>query len=413
MLKRVESGPRLRVVGFLAALGLLSACGTPAGPAGPAHHEHLHFVQIQGPDLLIDGCRVHDGDSVFSVRADTLPLAADQSPVAVSATSTNPLAFRPAAAGYWNSGSVLFPGLPLNLNTGTTPRVPVLIDKGTNYPDTDDYLADMALAFPVHRENESFTDESLQGLLPNVAQINDDHISTIVQGTDEDDCTLEEAIRFLDNPLGNGPTAEKAARWQLPIGGVPTQPRAGGSEVSGVDVAGFPMSPLKFRFDELFTQAGGGTYAIRKDLATNQPIESLNHVLAVVISAVANRGSQWPAAAGDGTGDLGTLKMGSRLRLNTVKTAALLADPAISAGTKVLVRTMRNYGLMIHDSSGPGAFGIVSEPDTRWAAAPGGVPGLPEGTDIGLGDFELLDQSCLQVPDAPSFEFYLADLATC
>ena len=163
-----------------------------------------------------------------------------------------------------------------------------------------------------------------------------------------------------------------------------------GDHCTSADAAGFPMAPLLFNADEIAASladdpTGGGDigHAIRfilpNDSMANDPS---------LAGSVGGRLYVRPAThAGSPSGPVGSVPYGSRLRLKDS-----FDDSGYSAAAKVILNTMKRYGIVLADG---GNIALTAESDlyttTKW-------------TDLGFGPHVFWDTDGANAVEVTDFE---------
>ena len=225
----------------------------------------------------------------------------------------------------------------------------------------------------------------------NCDNANEDCHLLVVQGN-----KLYEAYRA--NATGaSGLQAQCLAVWKLDAV-YPIDNR--GDHCTSADAAGFPMAPLLFNADEIFT-------------AMQTPNSDLGHAIRFILpnSRMATSGGKKqyvrPAShAGGPSGPEGTVPYGSRLRLRADFPVNLY-----SPGAQVILRTMQRYGIVLADG---GNVALTAESDlfTTHTWADVGVSSRTfdqevAGSPVRIQDFAVLDTGariietydCVRNPD--------------
>ncbi|MFT3807559.1 Calx-beta domain-containing protein [Arenimonas sp.] len=173
-----------------------------------------------------------------------------------------------------------------------------------------------------------------------------------------------------------------------------------GDHCTSADAAGFPMAPLLFNADEIFT-------------AMQTPNSDLGHAIRFILpnSRMATSGGKKqyvrPAShAGGPSGPEGTVPYGSRLRLRADFPVNLY-----SPGAQVILRTMQRYGIVLADG---GNVALTAESDLftmhRWSDVGVSARTFDQevaGSPVRIQDFQVIDTGariietydCVRNPD--------------
>jgi len=257
----------------------------------------------------IQGCSIFPLNNVWNTAIDTLPVH-ENSTVYVNTIGANATMHADFGSGLWNGGPI---GIPFVVVPGTQAKVGI---NYTAYSSESD-----AGPFPIP------TNAPIEG---GSASDADRHVLVL----DKDNCILYELYRAF--PQGNGSwNAESGAKYNLKVNS-PLRP----ATWTSADAAGLPILPGLVRYDEV--AAGEISHAIRFTAPETQ------------------RAYIWPARhfASDLSGTQYP-PMGIRFRLK-----AGYNINSFSPHTKVILRALKKYGMILADNGAPWYIGGV--PDERW-----------------------------------------------
>ncbi len=208
----------------------------------------------------------------------------------------------------------------------------------------------------------------------------DRHAIVIQNGS----CNIYET--FATQHSGNGYAAGSGAKWDMDD---PNQPLRHDGWTSA-DAAGLPVFPGLIRYDEVWAamQQSGGMIHHALRFVTDDNIIRANSYPTPYI---------WPARhSGDGSLSApDSLPFGLRLRL---KSNVNIETGSWSPQMKVILRTLRNYGMILADGTIGAAIGFDGVPDCRW-----NDPGMWNNGDPATGDNYAMNQEFLNL-QASMFE---------
>lgn len=277
-------------------------------------------------------CPIFPSNNYWHARIDTLPvnaLSAQWMSNMHPATDLHP-DFGPS----FGEQEVPY-GIPISVVHGA-PRVPVTFD----YADESDKVR-----YPLN------TNTAIEGGM----NADGDRHAIVV---DADTCTLFETWNTRQTPTGW--TAGSGAVWSLKSNQL--RPKSWTS----ADAAGLPILPGLLRWREV--KSGQVDHAIR------------------FTTDVTQKAFDWPARHQAGsTADVAFPPMGARFRLKSGYSTA-----GYSAKAKVVLKAMKNYGLVLADNGSPWYF--QGDADPAW---PAGL--IAELKHIPAASFEAVDTSILQV----------------
>ncbi len=268
----------------------------------------------------------------------------------------------PAGRTYVGFGSGLYQnglyGIPVNIVPTNQPMVSMNFTPYGSESDPGPY------PFP--------TNVGIQDM-PN--DTGDRHAIVIQNGT----CNIYETYHTQHN--GSGYTAGSGAKWNMSD---PNQPLRHIGYTSA-DAAGLSVFAGLIRYDEVYAamQQSGGMIHHALRFATDNAIIRANSYPSPYI---------WPARH-SGAGQLSapdSLPFGIRLRL---KSTVNIETGSWSPQMKVILRTLRNYGLVLADGTSDAAIGLDGLPDCRW-----NDPGMWNNGDPGnTGDNYAMNQEFLNL----------------
>src|SRR5579862_6999199 len=280
----------LAVVALGGAIGSMAVVAHGAGVPYSTSPPHLSTVPQ---------CPIFPANNVWNEKVDTLPVASDSATMIQAIGLNSPV--------HPDFGSSASNGIPYNVATARTPKVPVTIQ---------------------------YASESFKGPYPIPAhpliEAGSDHHLLIVNSTT---CRLYE---LWDVHLGsNGHwTAGSGAIWNM---------RSNALRPAGwtsADAAGLPILPGLVRYDEV--QSGRITHAIRMTAETTDT----SYI--------------WPARHEAGArSDPNLPPMGARFRLK-----ANFNISGYSSQAQVVLRAMQQYGLILADNGSNWYFGGTA--DDNW-----------------------------------------------
>lgn len=249
------------------------------------------------------------------------------------------------------------------------------------FPDADEYYAPDC--------------EPIGTAMPVPANATIEASSNLTCDNDNEDChllvvqenVLYEAYR-ANASGGSGMQAQCLAIWKLDR---IYQPSNRGEHCTSADAAGFPIAPLLFNADEVFTatQISNGDlgHAIRfilpnARMASNDPLPNTTRRIPLYVRPASH--------AGGPSGPTTTIPYGSRLRLRA-DFPVNLYNPA----AQVILRTMQRYGIVLSDG---GNIALTAEDDLyttrKWSELnidsrtfDQDVPGTP----VRVQDFSVID----------------------
>jgi hypothetical protein len=255
----------------------------------------------------IDGCPVFPDSSPWNQRVDQLPVASDSARIVSRIGARDPL-HPDFGSGRWHGGLI---GLPYNVVTSRTPKVPVTFSDA-DYSDPGPY--------PLPRDAE----------VESAARDADG--TTIV--VDRSACKLYE--------LYQGRRVAGSARWRATAGAT-WDLRSNDLRPDGwtsADAAGLPIFPGLVRHDEV---ADG----------------SIDHALRLVVPRT-RKAWIYPARhASSNTRDPSLPAMGQRLRLKS--SVDLQSFPPQA---RVIVRALQRYGVLVSNNGAP--WFLSGAPDPDW-----------------------------------------------
>lgn len=313
----------------------------------------------------LGGCSLFPDDSVWHLNVANLPV--DRSPAGAIAAAYRGSSLHLVFGANITDGGIPFLRVPFN-----QPNVPVSTTMYQSYFTS--------APFPAYAPVES-TQNATDG---------DRHTLIIQTGGNGNHCKLWEM--WQGQPTGPaGWTDSSNAMWDLES--YDMLPQDNGS----TDAAGLPVAPLLYNYDEVAGNCAPGSECGEVKHAGRL---TLNHTLSYHV---------WPATAQSGNGicfggyqdtnrllsqsnppsfcSAGTA-MGEiqRLKSTTPTPAACTNHPQ----ALVILKAMRNYGLMVVDNGVTG--GIVATADSRW-----NNDDLACLTSLTLNDFEPVDVSSKMV----------------
>jgi hypothetical protein len=294
--------------------GLAAAVSVVVSVSATAAAEPSHAPQTtsSAASRALPGteCPTFPADNYWHARVDALPV----NPLSAQWMSTMHAAstrLHPDFGPSFGAQSVPY-GIPITVVRGA-PRVPVTF----GYADESDRVA-----YPLGQ----------QTLIEGGSEATGDRHAIVV---DADTCTLFETWDTHHTP--SGWTAGSGATWSLRSNRL--RPRGWTS----ADAAGLPILPGLLRWDEV--KAGRVDHAIR------------------FTTDVTRRAFIWPARHQAGsTDDASAPPMGARFRLR-----ADFPLTGYSPSAEVVLRAMKEYGLVLADNGSPWYFQGTA--DTGWPAA--------------------------------------------
>jgi hypothetical protein len=304
---------------------------TPAGPGTT----YLPLVEKGRPGPVLDGCPVFPADNIWNTRVDTLPLDAN-SAAYIATIGAGDNVHADFGSGLWDGGPI---GIPYITVPAGQPLVDIVFD-------TEDE-SDLG-PYPIPSNAPIEGGPNSDG---------DRHVLVLDQGN----CILYEMYYAWPQQDGSW-TAGSGAIFDLKVNG-PLRP----DSWTSADAAGLPILPGLVRYDEV--QQGEIRHAIR-------------------FTVPETRGAYiWPARheASDLTGSQYP-PMGQRFRLR----ADFPIDDRFSYDTQVILRAMKQYGIMLADNGS--SWFISGVPDERWDND------VLHELDVVVGsDFEAVDVSSLMI----------------
>lgn len=358
------------VAAAASAVGVLAitACTAPGGPGTATPSVQPHSVENLSDSagrgtLKVDGCTLLGPGNVFTQPIDAMQ--AESSARIDWAAAKLAQNRRSLNAGASNAldGVVVY-GFPLNSVTGST----FIFNHIGELSASGAWRSEVEVLFPtgeVHWEGET------------VSGWGDRHLLVL----DTTSCRLQEHITFAKDQGGATPgyhTSGAAVEWPSQSTG---QPTFLGPENYYAEAAHIPITPLTYRYDEVYSPTAGDIHhTLRMTLPTDLISES---------------STRWPATGTDGDGtDPLAIPMGSRLRLKTDVLQSLENNGAEAGALKVL-RALNRYGAVVADSTAatyeenPGFVALSGEFNPGWPMAFFDTIG-----SVSLSDFEIVDVSC-------------------
>ena len=290
----------------------------------------------------LGGCSLFPADSIWHLNVANLPV--DTSPAGPIPAVYQPISIHLVFGPNVDDGGIPFLRVPNN-----QPNVPVTVNEYQSYFTS----APIPSYAPVEGTSNSTGDR---------------HVAVLQTGNNGNGngghCKLWEMYHSVADGRG-GWTAGSNATWDLDS--YDMLPQDNGS----TDAAGLPITPLLYTYDEVAGNCAAGAECGEVKHAGRL---TLNHTLNYHV---------WPATAQSGLGyctggyqDSGHLlsqsnpptfcssvtAMGEiqRLKSTTATPAACTGHPQ----ALVLIKAMRNYGLMVTDNGTTG--GVVATADARW-----------------------------------------------
>jgi len=200
----------------------------------------------------------------------------------------------------------------------------------------------------------------------------DSHLVSI----DADTCQLYEVQSYNYTVSGNSitdVTGASGAIWDL------SKNEQRDNNMTSADAAGLAILPGLVKFDEIFK---------KYDPINGHEYGSINHAIRITLrnpqNAYINPATHSDGNQGGGCGfseDSNCLPMGQKLRLKT--TLAQINDSDNTEAVKIVLRALRNYGVVIADTGGN--MMISGEHDPRWINDDVDINALK---DITASDFE-------------------------
>lgn len=365
------------VTALVIAATLSAACG-PAGGGGTTSeqfptHTILNTVDAAGRgQLVVDGCTLLDTGSVFTQRIVDLPAATDQTPVTWATAKFDSGARKAVVGASKGSWQGSYYGMPLNRSTIYSETIYVgsgveLFEEPVNWVDPGE---------TAYWEG-----------WPNLAD-DDRHLLVLREVS----CDLQEHINFSDAkvvPPFSGfaiprRTSGASIEWATPIRSEPAP--IGALPWPWADGAGLPITPLTYRFNEVFPNG------------VDHAPGTINHALRIAVARnLVSSSHVWPAVFSDGSAPSGApaFPMGSRLRLKADRYETLM--PTVDPSAAAILTALRNYGAVVADSTVPvvehadghtsgGAWGFTGEPNAEWPDT-----FLADVGKIEISDFEIVD----------------------
>lgn len=272
----------------------------------------------------ISGCSVFPSTNVWNTPVNTLPVDPNSAAYIASMNATK-------STIYPDFNTILTWGMPYNVASGTTPKVPVTF---------------------------AYAGESDAGPYPIPATVTiqpgaDRHIIIV----DSTNCVLYETASTAGSATA-GWSASSGAIWSLKSNALRT------SGWTSADAAGLPIFPGMVRVDEVL--AGSINHALRltADHTRNTFIWPARHAASKLT------GTQYPP-------------MGQRFRLKASFDISGYAPQA-----RVILQAMKTYGLILADN-GP-SWDLTGTSDTRWDNA-----ALDSIKSISGNNFEAINETSL------------------
>ena len=309
----------------------------PVRPPRPAPENQSDESAGSGPRIA--GCPVFPSDNIWNVRIDQAPVHARSAEYVRSIGADRPL-HPDFGSGVWPPGSRSPIGIPFVVVRGDGQSRAAFTFEYADESDPGPY------PIPDNAPIEGGPDASNKG---------DRHVIVI----DRDNCKLYEVYAAYRQTRG---------RWRAGSGAVfdlkSNQLRPDGW--TSADAAGLPIFPGLVRYEEV--QAGLIAHAIRFTAPRTQ------------------RAYVWPATHfASRIKDPAYPPLGQRFRLR----AGVDATKRFSPETRVIVRAMREYGMILADNGSP--WFISGAPNEKWNNSI-----LRELKTLRGSDFEAVDVSGLQ-----------------
>lgn len=283
--------PRARGIGLVLGLWVGLAGAGELWAAGPT----------------VSGCPLQPANSIWNVRVDTLPVAANSSSYVSTIGSTRTL-HPDFGAGMWDGGPI---GIPFITVSGGQPGVAVTFD----YDDQSDHAL-----YPVPPDAPIEGGSQSQG---------DRHVLVV----DSTNCKLYELYYAFPQPDGT---------WHAGSGAIfdLTSNVLRPDTWTSADAAGLPILPGLVRYDEV--AAGEIRHAIR----FTAPVTQKRHVWPARHDASSNTSSTAPP-------------MGQRFRLK-----ASFDISSYPTAVRVILTALKQYGMILADNGS--SWYLSGVPDARW-----------------------------------------------
>jgi hypothetical protein len=279
------------------------------------------------------GSQLFPADNPWNQQITNAPVAANSATLVASIGKFSP--FHP---DFGTTYAGALDGIPINIVTGSQPKIPVTIDA---YADESDLL-------PIPIPNNVVIEGDP---LPSAQNTGDRHMLVY----DETNNILYETFNtHRPSETGSGWHADSEAVWNLNADSFRTP------GWTSADAAGLPILPGLVRPDEVLDQG------------------KITHALRFTVPATDNA-YVFPASHVAGSHDPSLPRMGERFRLK-----ASFDISGFSPTNQLILQALKDYGMIVADNGS--AWYLSGEPSTRWSD-----DDLHQLTQLVGSDFEAVD----------------------